>query len=474
MHWGFFFQWGNMAFIVADWPKEHFYYSVLRAAMTEPVVPYYVLPDFGRETKFLGVPETVLSPQIFLLIFTGLGKFVLINTWFMYTLGFVGCLLIRKRFQLSLLPFIFLFLLFNFNGHITAHLAVGNSMWLGYFLLPFFFLLILELAQCQGPPRLIISVPLSLVLFDIILQGSFHFFVWCVLFLAFFAVFNRQHLRVVGLTFVLSLFLSAVRLLPAAVVNSERTSRGYNNEYYFGTFVDALTSISAFGTEHSLSLVGWWELDVFIGIIGVVFIAYFGIYRRFSANPDLQGHQFKAFDLPNLMFVLISFGVGYDLIRDLGIPFVSYSERVPARFLIMPLVALILISSIRMESFLNGYNRTINFNLLSLAAIVVLAHQLGRHSWTWKVGPGSSLYWSDFTFNEPARWDLLYTTAVTAGGFLTLASLIGITIFLLWKEVGSRVDSGSEPGGRLTGGFRHSGLMVPRRLRSRAQRRRRP
>ena len=386
--------------------------------MTEPAIPYYVSPDWG-EPRFLGILETVLSPQIILMTFTGLGKFVLINTWLMYTVGFVGCLVIRKRFQLSLLPFIFLFLLFNFNGHITSHLAAGHSMWLGYFLLPFFFLLTLELAQCQGPPRLNISVPLSLVLFGIILQGSFHFFVWCLLFLALFGVFNRQHLRVVGLTIVLSLFLSAVRLLPGALIHSDRAVRGYNSEYYFGTFVDALTSIAAFTTEHPLSPVGWHELDVFIGIIGVAFIAYFGIYQRFSANPDLEGHRFSAFDLPILMFVLISFGVGYDLLRDLRIPLVSFAERVPARFLIMPLVALIVISSIRMESFLNGIDRTTNFKLLSLAAIVVLAHALGLHSFTWRQGPGSSPDWSDFTFNGPAQWDLLYTTAVTAGGVLS-------------------------------------------------------
>jgi len=70
VHWGFFFHWGDMQFASADWPKEQYYYSVLRAAVTEPAIPYYVSPSRG-DPRFLGIPETVLSPQIILMTFTG-------------------------------------------------------------------------------------------------------------------------------------------------------------------------------------------------------------------------------------------------------------------------------------------------------------------------------------------------------------------------------------------------------------------
>ena len=158
LHWGLFFQFGDLPFVGNDtWPQEKYYYSVLRASLTERVIPYYVSParrdtrnvtfrgpstearpgnpkngDLFYETdtettyifvqlkwqpwdrhsvKFLGILETTLSPQVALLPLVGLGKFVLVNTWIMYSLGFLGCLLLRKRYQLSLLPFIFLFLL---------------------------------------------------------------------------------------------------------------------------------------------------------------------------------------------------------------------------------------------------------------------------------------------------------------------------------------------------------------------------
>ena len=172
----------------------------------------------------------------------------------------------------------------------------------------------------------------------------------------------------------------------------------------------------------------------------MAFIAYFGIYHRFSANPNLEGHRFRAFDLPILIFVLISFGVGFDLIRDLHIPLISFAERVPARFLIMPLVALVMISSIRMEPFLATIDRNTTFKLLSLAAVVLLAYQLASHSLSWKIGmsaPAAEVV-SDFTFNRAGQVDLLYTTAVNVGGLLTLIVIVGIAAFSLWTVAAKR------------------------------------
>ena len=442
-HWLIFFQGGDVPFVEQDWPITEYHYAVLRDSMTERVIPYFVSPA-AVDTRFLGSPETILSPQVALLPLTGLGNFVLVNTLLMYSLGFVGCLLIRNRFQLSLLPFVFLFLLFNFNGHITAHLAVGHMMWLGYFLLPFFFLLILQLAQHQGPPRLGMSLPLSIIVFGMVLQGSFHFFIWCLLFLALFGLFNRQHWKVAGLTIVLSLWLSVFRWLPAAFTHVGYSKSEFHVEYIFNTFIDALTTISAFQADQPPGLriqsgpVAWWELDVFVGIIGVAFIAYFGIYQRFRANPAFERLGLRAFDLPILIFVLISFGVGYELVRYLGLPLISAGEQVPARFFIMSLAALIIISSIRMELLLDTFNRTVTLKLLSWAATGLMAYQLASHSWFWKIKGSAPIpdslpdAVSRFTFNAVDQADFLYTTAVKLGVALSLIGIVVIVALYLW------------------------------------------
>ena len=141
IHWVLFLQFGNMSFsdTTTDWPTQLIYYQALATILYEPDIPYFIVPLAGPAGNyFLGNPEIVLSPQIVLLRFLNVGPFVLINTLIMYTIGFFGCLVIRKHYQLSPVPFLVLFLMFNMNGHITSHISAGHSMWNGYFLLPFF------------------------------------------------------------------------------------------------------------------------------------------------------------------------------------------------------------------------------------------------------------------------------------------------------------------------------------------------
>ena len=79
IHWAFFFRFGEMGFDRVDWPKEFNNYSVLRSAITEGAIPYFVSSS-QAPVRFLGNPESVLSPQIFLLSLMSVGKFVLVNT----------------------------------------------------------------------------------------------------------------------------------------------------------------------------------------------------------------------------------------------------------------------------------------------------------------------------------------------------------------------------------------------------------
>jgi len=443
-HWTFFFQFGEMAFDRIDWPKEYYHYSVLRSSIAEGVIPYFVSPSRGPDT-FLGTAETVLSPQIILLPFMSVGRFVLVNTLIMYSLGFLGCLLLRKRYQLSLLPFVMLFLLFNFNGHITSHISVGHSMWNGYFLLPFFVLLILQLLNRERPITIITPVLLAFTLFGVVLQGSLHIYLWCLMLLALLGLLNSRYLKPAGLAILFSVGLSLFRLLPTAV-----TFAGWKPAYASGfptiaTFVDALTTVNAHWFEHprgGLYDVGWWEHDVYIGYIGVAFIAFFGIYHRFSQIPSVQRYKFQPLDLPLLLITLFSFGIFFDLISDLRIPLVSWAERVPSRFFIMPLVFLIVIASIRMQALLHlvANNRTIK--VLLLFGILLQAHSLAVHSWFWRVestSPTSTVSAINYSFNLPGQQDLVYTTVVNASAVLSalaIAALCGLFVWSLLRQRG--------------------------------------
>ena len=452
LHWSLFLDFGEGSARL-DWPERLFWFGVLRDSITNFNIPYIVPHEFYFSDRFMGNLQATFSPQILLTPFMSLSRFILFDTLLMYSLGFVGCLLIKRRYQLSVIPFTMLFLLFNFNGHITAHLSVGHA-WNGYFLLPFFVLLILELARPDRANKLGPSILLSFVLFGILLQGSFHVFFWCVCFLAILGLFNRGLLRLTAFTILASIALSSFRILPAMFFYGGAQHSYASGFPAFSIFIDALTTIKTFTFEHPATAlywpsgdpsgplsavydVGWWEFDVFIGYVGVGFIAFFGIYQRFSHDSNLSRLRFPALDVPILLLGLFSFGIVFDLISDLQIPLVSWVERVPSRFFIIPLIMLAALAAIRMQEYLPKLRTSATLRILTVAGVVQLAHSFAAHSWFWRLETGSAVgrSYGVYEFIAPSQQDGLYTTAVIVGAPLSLIALIALCSMYYWKVV---------------------------------------
>lgn len=453
IHWLVFFRFGDFSLSGFDWSKEVYYYSVIVESISSQAIPFLansptpdaIPPDLDH--RFFALPETVISPQVFLLNLMDVGNFILANTLIMYSVGFLGCLFLRWHFSLSLMPFSFLFLVFNFNGHITSHLSVGHTMWLGYFLIPWFFLLLFKLIRDSKGFRPGIAVSIGSILFIIILQGSFHIFIWCLLFLGLFGIFNIHHLKTLATAASAAIILSAFRLIPAAVTLTDWKPSYASGFPTLSTFFDALTYVNKDKLAHPIAQtfdrsydVGWWEHDFFIGFLGLGLIAFFGIYLRFRQDTGVGGASFKQFDLPLLIFVLFSFGVLFDLLSDTRIPLLSWIERTPARVLIMPLLGLTFISAIRMQNFIENIDNIKKnwvFMLVSAAIFIELSHQLAVHSWFWRVEEsGATVDLVQIVINQTAHPDYLYTTGVKVGGIVTLSSLILFVGFALisWSK----------------------------------------
>ena len=444
LHWAFFFQFGEAAIDAGgnDWRDGLVYFSVVRDSIENLTIPYFVTPTPGNwgDVRFLANPQSTISPQMVLALFMSAGNFVLVNTLIMYSIGFIGCLLIRSRFNLSPLPFVLLFLIFNFNGHITAHLSVGHSMWYGYFFLPFFFLFVLELISPSDRTRILTAIFLAFPLFGIILQGSFHIFIWCSILLVILAFVDKDSRKMALLAILFAICLSAFRIFPTVLGRIDYTQVYASGFPTFSIFFDALTTIKAFQFEHPNSAaynVGWHEHDHFIGYIGVGFIALFGIYHRFSNNSAVANLRFKALDLPLLLLVLMSFGFFFDIISDLKLPLLSYTERVPSRILIIPLIGLAVVGAIRMQALLYTYNRNLVFKALSVGAVIHLTHSLIVHSDFWKLPKDESgpvQFLDGINLNAP-NVDSLYVAVVNGSGLFSLVAIavlgfLAIRLFL--------------------------------------------
>jgi len=304
-------------------------------------VPFYVSRPIHTR-KFLALPEVSWSPQLLLLRFMPVGAFVVANTLLLYSAGFAGLLLIRRRYSLGLLPFAFLFAIFAFNGHVTAHLAVGHSMWVGYFLLPFVLLLVLELVEDGERPGMPEAIGLALL--AVLLQGALHIFVWCVMMLVLLAGFERRLALPILKALAWTAALSACRLLPAFFLLDRKDQAFISG---FATLADlwrSLATLQGPGAPQRggpFGLLDPWEYDTYVGVPAILWLAYY------AWRPATR-RAWSALCAPLVVLAVLSIDALYAPFNALPLPPLN-AERVSSRFLVLPLLFVATLAAVSME-----------------------------------------------------------------------------------------------------------------------------
>jgi hypothetical protein len=441
IHWCLFLNWGKVPFDLHDWTQTGAYFSFLRQAFLTNQLPLHIGSALAETDRYLAQPETLISPQAYLLRFLEPGLFTLVNVLILYSVGFIGLLLLKKRYKLALAAFSVLFLLFNFNGQITAHYAVGHREWTGYFFLPFFVLLLLKVLEGEKPGwKWILFV--SLTLFAIMLQGAFHFVLWCVIFLLAWGLFSPKKYLVPAIMAILfSLMLSLFRLLPPAV---EYLGGGKAFISGFPTVTDLFSAMvvikyPAEALSSPFKSLGWWELDTYIGLIGLAFLIYFGVYRTWR-----KGSTTNTLLAPIAVVTFLSIGQIYSVISQLPLPLAD-SERISSRFFILPLVVLITLGSIHLQEYLVSLGcRSFVERIFSLCVLILMAHDLFQHSRIWRVTNMYSLFNStpadirSKVINHP---DPLYYGALAIGAAGTLITFLVLLILSLRERRWNKSDT---------------------------------
>lgn len=357
-----------------DWPKDCGYYRVIREALLTGAMPYHVSTTYHFTDRFLALPETNLSPQALLLRWVDDRQFAVLNVQIVYTLGFLGCLLLKKRFGLGLLPFTAFFLLYNFNGHIVSRLGVGHTIWEGYFLLSWLLLAVFHLLD--GERRA--PVYLALVLFALMLQGSLHITASCVIFLLALGLGTPRLLRPLAGSLALAGLLSAWRILPTLGAFGSKHYAFQGGYETCWTLVLSLVQLRPFGIENTLAppfpehrWTGWWELDLYVGVPAALALLYYGVVRR-SVVEELR---YRELDVPLLVVTFLSLGYHYQVLAWLPL---FNAERITSRFLILPFLFLLILAVARL-------NRTLT-RPAWLATVLVLLHtaaMLSMHATLW-------------------------------------------------------------------------------------------
>jgi hypothetical protein len=433
LHWCVFLNWGKVPFDLHDWNQAGAYLSFLRQAFMTNQLPLQIGSTLVTTDRYLGQPETLISPQSYLLRFLEPGHFILVNFLILYSVGYIGLLLLRRRYSLAPAAFTALVLLFNFNGHITAHYAVGHIEWTGYFFLPFFILLILKVLEGEKADWKWVLF-MSLTFLSISLQGGFHFALWCGIFLLVWGLFSpKKYLLPAIKAIFFSSLLCLFRFLPPAI---EFLGGGKNLVSGFPTVTDLFSAMivlkyPAEALSTGFTTLGWWEFDTYIGLIGLVFIIYFGIYQTWH-----KGSCTKTLLAPIAMLTFLSIGQIYAVINRLPIPLLD-SERVSSRFFIVPVVVLITLGSIHLQEFLVKLGcRSIVERIFSLGVLILLVHDLVQHSRIWRVSnmylmfPSTPVDIQSQVIHHP---DLLYFVALPIGAATTVLTFF-ILLFLSLRE----------------------------------------
>ena len=442
--WGYFFSWGNFNLTFRDWayitgPRL----AILRDALIQGIPPLHISDSYALEEisdRFLAIPDQILSPQVILLRFLpieSLGRFVVGNVLLLYSLGYAGLLFLRRRFSLSLLPFTILFVLFNFNGHILAHLAIGHATWGGYFLFPWFAIFVFQLVEGERGWTWITKMALLMV--AIILQGSFHQFVWALIFLTLLAVAKREYFLTVSGGALFAVLISLFRLLPPVILLGQ-----FDNEFFSGypTLADLWQSlVTIYPTDTKLSYawigtsIGYWEFNLYIGLAGAIFLIYFGIWRWLRARDDHFGFQSLA--LPVLGLVVLSIGRIFEILRHAPIPLLD-GERVSSRIISLPFVFILIFAVIFFKDCLDRPHRNLTLVYLIIgSALIINLNDLWQNYRIWRVAEVvRHLQEAGFV---PLDWivanhpDPPYLGLILAGAFLSLVSL-GILLFFTWRS----------------------------------------
>ena len=432
--WGYFLNWGNIPMDFHDWAEVNGpRLAFLKDALTKGRLPLH-MPDpsalRGVTDRYLSLPDMILSPQVLLLRWMSVGTFVLVHTWLLIGLGYWGLIRLKQRFSLSLLSFTWIALLFFFNGHIISHFAVGHVTWGGVFLFSWFAELVFALID--GDLGIVWEARMAFLLFAVFLQGSFHQFVWCVIFLGFLAISNWKLLFTILRSGIYAALLSMFRIIPPALemgAFDDDFLGGYQLLIQvFNAFVKIISPANSLDQRRTGAVQGWWEFDIFIGLSGVL-VVFLGLVVWLLLRQRKLG--FPALLCPLILLTVFSYKDYYQLMRFFRIPLFS-GERVSSRFLILPLFFMLVAGMAALQQWMRKKRISGLGNVLLCAGLVPAVMVLWMHLDQWKVTEAAEAFPEipvDLSLKTVANHpDRPYTTALLIG---CAVSLITAAVLLI-------------------------------------------
>ena len=406
-----------------DWQKEWTYYTALKEALAAGRLPWTLRQQFQGTDQYLSNPETVFAPQVIALRWLTIQHFVLAQLLCYSAIGLSCILRLARELRFGALASLIVSMLFLLNGHVLSHLAQGHGQWVAYLLIPCVFLVIHRAANDHTSRAN--QVQLALALTGMVAVGGWHVFVWCSIFIAAFVAVCREAWRFVAGAALITVGLSAFRILPAVLVF------GASGNEYLGSF-DSLSNFAiALIGEPRVFMNGldWWEFDTFIGWMGLVLLCL-------GVTLPLAPSRTKSLDYlwaPSLTMVVLGF---YDIYRISLFQLAGFSsERVASRLVIVGVLGLVLIGCLQLNDWLRSTSAHRRRALVALATLFLAIQLIARAEAGRPARDRGQPPPVDVIKSDPP--ELIYKISVFGGLSISLAAAV-LALRRLWTSQSAR------------------------------------
>jgi O-antigen ligase len=334
---------------IGDWDKHLFYYAQVLKTIVEYGQPPFWSPWYcGGNVMWQNPQVALISPVYVLTAFLPLALAMKVNIVIHYWIGFVGMhLLLTRVAGVRFLPLVvYLASMFTFSGAVALHLAVGHSVYLTAFYLPFLTFFVLKAFE-TGSLRAAFSA--AGIVAVTVFNGGMHVVpieLLAVATCAFSVAVTQRNLRallIAGVVSTCAAMYAAPKLGPVtAFVTSDRfwdtrppiqQPDRMTPAMIWRAYTDA--SQSRESRVDRVQRHGWWEYGNFIGTTAITLIAV-SLVSAFIVPSLSRRWLAQAMAVTALLFLLLSAGEFHPFAPAVAlrqVPLLS-SFRIPSRYTI--------------------------------------------------------------------------------------------------------------------------------------------
>jgi hypothetical protein len=367
---------GRCPWNTGDWREEWTFFVAWTDALQHGSLPYYLRTAMQGTERYFANLQTPMVPYAFALASLPVGAFLVGHLLIVYVAGFVGAVKLRRELALRPFPWTVFVVVWLTNGHIVTHLSAGHLPWIGYFLMPWVLLTAVRIVRGEHTPSTVIAGATALT--GMILIGSWHVFVWSLLFIALASALSWPRLATFIAIGAATAGLSAVRLAPGVV------TFGTGSNVFVGGFPTlSVMFTSLVGEVSPTRTLDAWELDTYVGVLGFALLCL-----GLAPFRDVRRRSLTALLLPAAALAVLSFGTVYanTLFRLPG--FVS--ERVATRFLVVAALWLTIAGLLHVDDW---WDRARNARASAAAVLLAawfLTAQCVLHAQVWRPPAGAA------------------------------------------------------------------------------------